>query len=149
MLNGAVISWKSRHQNGVAVSSAEAEFMAAFTLVQEVIYIHKLLDNLVFAQNSGTEVGEDNQTCISWSEGSVCESDRAKHIDLRQHFIHKAVSDKVTSLRAIESEDNIADLLSKPLAEPAFLVLRKQLMGLLAARILEGVLEKLRRLLSV
>ena len=130
MLNGAAISWKSKRQNVVALSSAEAEFMAASTLVQEVIYIRKLLDNLGFTQNRGTEVGEDNRTCIAWSEGSVGGSDRAKHIDLRLHFVHQAVQDKIISLRSIKSEDNIADLLTKPLAEPAFLVLRKQLMGL-------------------
>ncbi len=57
-------------------------------------------------------------------------SDGAKHMDLRQHFLHQAVQDKIISLREIKSEDNIADLLTKPLAEPALLVLRKPLMGL-------------------
>ena len=104
--------------------------MAASSLVQEVIYIRKLLTNLGFPQKNATEIGEDNRTCIAWSEGSVGGSDRAKHIDLRQHFVHNAVRDKVLSLRSIKSEDNVADLLTKPLAEPAFQVLRKQIMGL-------------------
>jgi hypothetical protein len=129
-LNGAAVSWKSKRQNVVALSSAEAEFMAASSLVQEVIYIRKLLTNLGLPQRNATEIGEDNRTCIAWSEGSVGGSDRAKHIDLRQHFVHNAVRDKVLSLRSIKSEDNVADLLTKPLAEPAFQVLRKQIMGL-------------------
>lgn len=130
MLNGAVIAWKSKRQNVVALSSAEAEFMAASSLVQEVIYIRKLLTNLGFPQGSATEIGEDNRTCIAWSEGSVGGSDRAKHIDLRVHFVHAAVQDKTISLYNIKSEHNVADILTKALPEPTFTVLRKQLMGL-------------------
>jgi hypothetical protein len=130
MLNGAAIAWKSKRQNVVALSSAEAEFMAASSLVQEVIYIRRLLTNLGFPQDLATEVGEDNRTCIAWSEGSVGGSDRAKHIDLRVHFVHAAVQDKIVRLYSIKSEHNVADILTKALPEPAFTVLRKQLMGL-------------------
>ena len=115
--------------NVVALSSAEAEFMAASSLVQEVIYIRKLLTNLGFPQVSATEVGEDNRTCIAWSEGSVGGSDRAKHIDLRAHFVHAAVQDKIVSLHNIRSNENVADILTKALPEAAFTILRKQLMG--------------------
>ena len=56
-------------------------------------------------------------------------SDRAKHIDLRVHFVHDAVKDKIVSLHHIKSEHNVADIMTKALPEPAFAVLRKQLMG--------------------
>jgi hypothetical protein len=129
MFNGAVISWKSKRQNVVALSSAEAEFMAASSLVQEVIYIRRLLDRLGFPQNDPTPIGEDNRTCIAWGEGAVGGSDRAKHIDLRRHFVHDAVKAGILTLHAVSSSDNIADLLTKPLAEPVFLLLRKRMMG--------------------
>jgi hypothetical protein len=78
-------------------------------------------------------------TCIACqgrSEGSVGGSDRAKHIDLRAHFVHAAVvavQDKITvSLHNIRnsSNENVADILttSKALPEAAFTILRKQLM---------------------
>jgi len=130
LLNGAVVSWKSKRQNVVALSSAEAEFMAASSLVQEVIYIRKFLLNLGFPQESATEIGEDNRTCIAWSEGSVGGSDRAKHIDLRQHFVHEAVQRKILALHPVKSEDNLADILTKPLPETNFKLLRQRLMGL-------------------
>ena len=131
MLNGAVVARKSKRQNVVALSSAEAEFMAASSLVQEVIYIRRLLTNLGFPQDLASEVGEDNRTCIAWSEpeGSVGGSDWAKHIDLRAHFVHDAVKDKIVSLHNVKSEHNVADIMTKALPEPAFAVLRKQLMG--------------------
>ena len=73
-----------------------------------------------------TQVFEDNSTCIAWSEGSVGGSDRAKRIDLREHFVHDAVKELVV----VASTDNVADILTKPLSKAPFQLLRKRIMGL-------------------
>ena len=86
ILNGAAISWKSKRQTSVALSTAEAEYVSASSMVQEVIYLRKLLANLGFPQTGPTVVFADNETCIAWSEGSIGGSERAKHLDLRFHF---------------------------------------------------------------
>jgi hypothetical protein len=130
MLNGAAISWKSKKQSVVALSSAEAEFVAASSMVQEVIYIQRLLEKLGYPQTAPTSVFEDNRTCIAWSEGSVGGSDRAKHIDLREHFVHDAVEAKILKLEAINSADNVADIMTKPLEKTLFDILRKLMLGL-------------------
>ena len=127
MFNGAAISWKSKRQNVIALSSAEAEFMAASSLVQEVMYLRKLLERLAYPQSGPTPIFEDNRTCIAWSEGSVGGSDRAKHIDLRYHFVHNTVHDGILTLHAVNSADNVADPLTKSLQEAAFLVLGKKI----------------------
>ena len=62
MLNGAAISWKSKLQTIVALSTAEAEMVAASSMIQEVIYLRKLLDNLGFTQSKPTSICEDNIT---------------------------------------------------------------------------------------
>ena len=129
MLNGAAIAWKSKRQSIIALSSAEAEYVAASALVQEIVYCRKLLAALGFGQDTLTSVCEDNATAISWSEGAVGGSDRAKHIDLRQHYVHDAVSQGVLKLVKVPSEENLADLFTKPLPKDRFLVLRKRLMG--------------------
>jgi hypothetical protein len=82
-----------------------------------------------FPQTGPTLIGEDTRTCIAWGEGLVGGSDRAKHNDLRRHFVHDAVKDGVLTLQVVSIADNIANLLTKPLAEPAFLLIRKRLMG--------------------
>ncbi len=81
----------------ISLSFAEAVFIAASALVQEVIYTRRLLKNLGFSQKEPTSFYEDNLTCIAaaWSEVTVGGSDRAKPIDLREHFVHDAVEAKI------------------------------------------------------
>ena len=129
MLNGAAVSWRSKRQTTVALSTAEAEFVAASSLVQEVIYVRKFLQNLGFPQQEPTIIFEDNECCVAWSEGSVGGSERAKHIDLRKHFVHDAVAAKILQLRKIDTKDNAADLLTKPLDQDSVALHRKNLMG--------------------
>ena len=125
MFNGAAISWKSKRQNVVALSSAEAEFMAASALVQEVcifVTFSNALDfhKLVILPFLKTIV-------LVWSEGAVGGSDWAKHIEISENalsLVHDAVKEGVLSLHLVRSEDNFADLLAKT----AFLILRKHLM---------------------
>ena len=130
MLNGAAISWRSKRQTTVALSTAEAEFISASAMVQEVIYLRKFLDNLGFPQTSPTPVFADNETCIAWSEGSVGGSERAKHVDLRMHFVHDAVAAQHLKLHKVASNLNAADLLTKPTTSAdTFNDLRRRLMG--------------------
>jgi hypothetical protein len=85
------VSWRSKPWSVVALSTAEAEFVSASAMVQEVIFLRKFLENLGFPQDGLTQVFADNQTSIAWSEGSVGGSERAMHLDLQKHFIHDAV----------------------------------------------------------
>ncbi len=82
MLNGAAVSWKSKRQLVVALPTTEAEFIAASSMVQEVIYARRLLEKLGSPQTDLTPIFEDNTTCIKWAGGAVGGTDRAKHIDL-------------------------------------------------------------------
>ena len=52
-----------------------------------------------------------------------------KHIDLREHFVHEALQSKLIQLKSIKGEDNVADILTKPLLKAKFIKLRKHLMG--------------------
>ena len=66
---------------------------------------------------------------MAWSEGSVGGSDRAKHIDLRGHFVHNAVDQGFLKLRPVSSAANVVDMLTKPLGRVVFPALLKILMG--------------------
>ncbi len=130
MLNGAAISWRSKRQPTVALSSAEVEFISASSMVQEVIFLHKFLSNLGFPQTEPTPVFADNETCITWSEGSDGGSDSAKHVDLRMHFVHEALAAGHLQLVKIESRLNGTDILTKAsTSSNVFADLRSRLMG--------------------
>ena len=130
MLNGAAISWRSKRQATVALSSAEAEFISASAMVQEVIYLRKFLSNLGFPQSAPTPVFADNETCIAWSEGSVGGSERAKHVDLRVHFVHEARAAGHLLLHKVDSKLNAADILTKASTpSDVYEDLRRRIMG--------------------
>jgi hypothetical protein len=130
MLNGAAVAWKSKRQPIVALSTAEAEFVAASSMIQETIYIRTLLHNLGYSQTAPTIIYEDNATCLKWANGAVGGTDRAKHIDLRQHFIHEALEKKIVHLQNIKGTENVADILTKPLVKAKFIPFRNTLMGI-------------------
>ena len=130
MLNGATISWKSKRQSVVALSSAEAEYVSGSMMVQEVLYLRKILTNLGFPQTQPTVIFADNETCITWSQGAVGASERAKHIDLRRHFLHDAVEKGHLVLRKIDSKLNCSDILTKPnIPLDRLVAFRRRIMG--------------------
>jgi hypothetical protein len=121
MLNGSAISWCSKRQPTIALSTAEAEFIImifASAMVQEVIYLRKFRGNLGFPQTVPTPVFADNETCIAWSEGSVDGSKRAKHVDMRVHFVHEARTASHLQLHKVDSKLNAADILTKASGPP-------------------------------
>ena len=82
----AVVSWFSRKQKSVALSSAEAEYMAASQANCEAIWLRKLLVGLFGRELRPTIIYCDNQSCIKLSE-NLAFHDRSKHIEIRYHFI--------------------------------------------------------------
>eukprot|EP00253_Pinus_taeda_P034522 PITA_34522 len=89
-VGSGMISWCNRKQKLVALSSAEAEYMAANTTKCEAIWLRKLLVSLFSKRMEETKVHCDNQSCIKLFENPVFH-DRWKHIDIHCHFIKDCV----------------------------------------------------------
>ena len=68
MMNGGPISWKSRHQDNVSLSTSKAEFFAASQAGQEAIYLRETLTDFRFSQTKATLFYEDNLACVAMSE---------------------------------------------------------------------------------
>jgi hypothetical protein len=69
--NGGAVSWKSRRQDSVSLSTSEAEFVAASQCAQEVLYLREVPRDFHQTQQSHTLVYEDNLACIAMSEKAV------------------------------------------------------------------------------
>jgi len=119
MLNGAAISWKSKRQASVSLSSAESEFIAASQCGQEIVYLREILRGFHAPQREATILYEDNRACIDMSENQV-HRERSRHIDVRKYYVRDLVEDKVLKLHPCPTADMVADALTKSLPYPAF-----------------------------
>ena len=114
LLNGVPISWGSKLQKCTALSSAEAEYVAACNAALECVYIRDLLADLNEPQLSATQLFMDNRSAIALSYNPI-EHKKTKHIELRVHKIRELVAENSVALKWIPTSDMLADLLTKPL----------------------------------
>ena len=112
LVNGTAVSWKSQKQQSVALSTAEAEYMALSSAAQEAIWMMRLIGELEGCQIDSMTILEDNQACISMTQNPQHHG-QAKHIAIRFHFVRDLVAKGVVKLQYCKSEDMIADFLTK------------------------------------
>jgi hypothetical protein len=127
LLNGSVVSWVSKKQATIALSSAEAEYMAISSTMQEITWIGQLLKELKVNVSQPTKLFCDNQAAIAISQNDVHHA-RTKHIDIRHHYIRQAIHNKEVTLSWIRSEDQLADIFTKALPREVFQRLRTHLL---------------------
>jgi hypothetical protein len=125
-LGSAVVSWFSRKQKLVALSSVEDEYMEASQASCEALWLRKMLIGLFGVQLRPTVIYCDNQSCIKLSENPVFH-DRSKHIEIRYHFIHDYVQRGAVELQYISTEEQVADILTKALNMGKFVFFRDKL----------------------
>ena len=124
---GGAVLWGSRRQKCVSLSSTESEYIAAATAVQQIKWCRALLRDLGFPQKSPTIVLEDNQACIKMIENEAL-TQRSKHIDIKYHYIRDEQRKGEVKFEYVPSEDNLADLFTKPLSAIRFNTLRDRFM---------------------
>ncbi len=110
---GALISWKTKKQPTVALSTCEAEYIALATTIQECLYLKQLLENLDTCQYSQPKVYEDNQGTIALAKNPVSRQ-RCKHVDIKYHFIRSSVNNGDITLVYCPTNEMVADVLTKP-----------------------------------
>ena len=116
MLNGAAISWSSRTQSVVALSTTEAEYYALCEATKEALHVRKLLAEL--KQESECEqvlIFEDNHACAQWSKNDGLDHSRTKHIDIRYHMIRDNVKKANVKVEICPTQEMVADIMTKPL----------------------------------
>jgi hypothetical protein len=127
-LNGCAIAWKSRMQQSVAFSTAEAEYYALGDAAKELLWLRQMLKELGFEQESGTLLLGDNQAANITTKNNTHHS-RMKHIDVRHHGIKESVERKQIAVRWCPTALQQADLLTKGLGRNIFENLRAKVMG--------------------
>lgn len=111
---GNTVSWASRKQSTVALSSTEAEYMALAEAICEEKWIRNLLQELGVECKKPTKIYEDNQSCIAIAEASH-ENKRMKHVDVKYNFIRDVILNHEVQLEYIPTTEQTADIMTKGL----------------------------------
>eukprot|EP00965_Chrysotila_dentata_P211851 6186679-Pleurochrysis_carterae.AAC.3 len=130
MLSDAEIAWGMKKQQAVALSTWEAEIMAGSLAACVAIYLRGLLTELIFPPPGTTKLRMDNSGAINLGHDPVSHA-KSKHIHRRELKILELVADGVVKPKYVKSEDNTADIFTKPLGRVAF---QKQCATLLGLR---------------
>ena len=113
-LNGSLITWCSQKQKTVALSSCEAEFMAATMAAMQALWLRSLLSELTARKPGVVTLHVDNTSAIALMKNPVFHG-RSKHIDTKYHFIRECVEKGEIVVEFVRSEDQRADALTKAL----------------------------------
>jgi hypothetical protein len=97
-------SWQSRKHSSIALSTAEAEYIAAYFASSESIWLRKLLTGLFDLEMEATMILCDNQSCIKMTENPVFH-DKTKHIEIRYHYIRDMVEKGAVKLQYIGTDE--------------------------------------------
>eukprot|EP00253_Pinus_taeda_P021531 PITA_21531 len=123
-MGSGAISWASKKHPIVALSTAEAEYVAATTATCQAVWMRRILRSLCQEKAKGTVIFCNNSLAIALSKNSVFHK-KTKHIDIRFHYIRELVSNGEIVLVHCRTQEKVADILTKLLGQKSFQFLRK------------------------
>lgn len=112
MLGGGAVSWASKKQPIVTLSTTEAEYVSAAYGACQGVWLKNVLDEIGYIQEEGTILFCDNSSTIKLSKNPVLHG-RSKHIHVRYHFLRELVNDEIIRLEYCGTEDQISDIMTK------------------------------------
>ena len=126
--NRAAVSWSSKKQASVALSSCEAEIVAASEAAKEATYLRRFLSELGVGCPDPTALSMDNQAGRDLAYNPQ-HHPRTKHIDRRHFYIREKVEDLTITVPFVRTADNLADFFTKPLGHKSFFPMRDVIMN--------------------
>jgi hypothetical protein len=120
------ISWSSKKQAIVTLSTTEAEFVAAASCACQAIWLRRILDQISNSQSNGIVIWCDNSSSVKLSRNPVMHG-RCKHIDVRFHFLRDLTKEGVIELKHCSTHEQLADIMTKALNLDTFCRLREDL----------------------
>jgi hypothetical protein len=118
-LGSSPIAWQSLKQKMVALSTCEAEYVAAATAACQVVWLRRLLAELTGAQVQPPALKVDNQPAIALAKNPVLH-DRSKHIDVKFHFLRDCVDGGQLVIEFVDTRRQLAYILTKSLGRLRF-----------------------------
>jgi len=126
LLSSGAVSWLSKKQPIVTLSTTEAEFVAAAECASQVVWMRRVLNQLGHVQKKSTIVICDNSSTIKLSKNPVMH-ERSKHIEIRFHFLRELANNGIIELLHCGTEEQTTDVMTKPLKLESFQKFRSQM----------------------
>jgi hypothetical protein len=124
-LGRSLVSWASKKQNLLALSTAEAEYIAAGHCCAQLLWMRQTLRDYGY-KLSKVSLLCDNESAIRMADNPV-EHSRTKHIDIRYHFLRDHQQKWDIEIAYVNTQNQLADIFTKPLDEKTFSKLRSEL----------------------
>lgn len=118
-IGGNLVTWRSKKQNVVARSSAEAEFRAMAQGVCELLWLKIILGDLKIQWEGPMKLHCDNKSAISIAHNPV-QHDRTKHIEVDRHLIKEKLDNGLICTPYVPTDRQLADILTKGLSSKVF-----------------------------
>ena len=118
-VGNCTLSWSSKKQPVIALSSTEAEYVALCSTVQEAVWLRSLFADVGLEQSQPTTIYEDNQGAMCLAKNPK-NHPRTKHIDVKYHYTRDMVERNVVKVEYVPTDQMLADTLTKSLARPKF-----------------------------
>ena len=118
-LNECPVSWQSRGQKSVSLSSTEAEYVAISEVATEILFVAGVLKFLEVEVKKPIEVFVDNIGAIYLSKSAATGS-RTKHVDTRYHFVREYIEKGELQIVFVQSKNNVADIMTKNLGKELY-----------------------------
>lgn len=124
--NGAAITWATQRQQSIALSTTEAEFMAACSATKEALWIKRLLLDINACNQDSICLNIDNQSAISVIK-NIDFHRRCKHIDIKYKFVKEKFQENEIDVKYLCTREQCADIFTKALPRVRFQYLRDKL----------------------
>lgn len=125
-INDGAITWSSQRQQIVTLSTTEAEYVAAAHATKEATWLRQMLYDIGEEQETPTTINIDNQSAIRLVKNNEFHK-RTKHISVKFHFIREKYENKEITVKYVETDKQVADLMTKALSKSKFNTFRSYL----------------------
>eukprot|EP01018_Ginkgo_biloba_P023866 Gb_15786 [translate_table: standard] len=121
-----IVSWSSKKQPTVSLSSIEAEYKALCSATCEAIWLRRILEDMGEKKEGPTPIKSDNQNSMKLTNNPIYHA-RSKHIETQHHFVREKIQSREVDLMHCNTNENIADVFTKPLGKTKFVMCRDML----------------------